>query len=331
MTIGRNSEMSLLNVEDLKTYFYTNNKVVKAVDGVSFSVEKGETLAIVGESGSGKSVSSLSIMGLIPRPPGKIVGGRVVFGGQDLLTLSEEAIRRIRGNEIAMVFQDPMSSLNPSYTVGNQILETLRLHRNLRGRDSRREAEKMFELVGISDAARRLKQYPHEYSGGMRQRAMIAMALSCKPRLLIADEPTTALDVTVQKQILRLMKRFQRELDTAIILITHDLAVVAEICDNVQVMYAGRCIEYSDVFHLFDRPMHPYTQGLLNSQPKLNQSAPLEPIEGAPPDLFDLGEGCPFSPRCPYSTEVCERQNPPLTEPAPAHFVSCHHPRLQGE
>ena len=323
--------MPLLDVEGLKIYFYTNDTVVKAADGVSFSVDKGETLAIVGESGSGKSVSSLSIMGLIPSPPGKIVGGKVLFDGRDLLTLPEREMRRIRGNDIAMIFQDPMSSLNPSYTVGNQIVETLRLHRNLQGRAARKEAEHMLELVGIPDAAKRLRQYPHEYSGGMRQRAMIAMALSCNPRLLIADEPTTALDVTVQKQILRLMKRVQEEFHTAIILITHDLGVVAEMCDNVQVMYAGRCIEYSDVFRLFDRPLHPYTEGLLSSQPKLNQTAPLEPIRGFPPDLSDLGAGCPFFPRCPHGTELCERQNPPSREQAPTRFVSCHHPRFSEE
>ena len=318
--------MPLLEVDNLKTYFYGNKRVVKAADGVSFSVDSGQTLAIVGESGSGKSVSSLSIMGLIPSPPGKIEGGSVLFDGKDLLKLSENEMRKIRGNDIAMIFQDPMSSLNPSFTVGNQILEILKLHRNLKGREARQEAIRMLDLVGIPDAEKRLKQYPHEYSGGMRQRVMIAMALSCSPRLLIADEPTTALDVTVQKQILRLMKDVQKEFNTAIILITHDLSVVAESCDYVQVMYAGNCVEYSDVFTIFENPLHPYTKGLLNSQPKLNQQSALVPIDGVPPDLSALGEGCPFAPRCVKKTDLCDRKRPVLTELSPDHFVCCHHP-----
>ena len=315
----------ILEIKNLKTHFFTGKSPVKSVDGVNLAVDRGQTLGIVGESGSGKSVTSLSIMRLISHP-GKIVDGEIVFEGKNLLKLSEKEMRAIRGNEISMIFQDPMTALNPVFTVGDQISEVIRLHQNLPKKQAMERAADMLRVVGIPEPQQRVKQYPHEFSGGMRQRAMIAMALACNPKLLIADEPTTALDVTVQAQILRLMKKLQHEFRTAIILITHDLGVVAETCDKVAVMYAGNCVEYTDVKRLFANPMHPYTWGLLNSQPKLTAdgSAKLEPIKGNPPDLAKLGEGCNFYDRCPYVQSICQEKKPDLVELTADHQVACH-------
>jgi len=315
----------ILQIKGLKTHFFTGGRTVKAVDGVDLSVNKGETLGIVGESGSGKSVTSLSILRLIPSPPGKIVAGEINFAGRNLLDLSEKEMRQIRGNEIAMIFQDPLTALNPSFTVGSQIVEVIKLHRKPGGEKARQKAVEMLQLAGIPQAEERFKQYPHEFSGGMRQRAMIAMALACNPRLLIADEATTALDVTVQAQILRLMKKLQKEFNTAIIMITHDLGVVAETCDRVAVMYAGKCVEYTDVYTLFTKPLHPYTWGLLASQPKLDLSPKekLTPIKGNPPDLGNLPEGCSFSERCHYVEKSCLNEVPALKEVSPGHKVRC--------
>lgn len=313
----------LLSVRNLKTYFYSEGAVVKAVDDVSFDLKKGETLGIVGESGSGKSVTNLSILRLIPYPPGKIVGGEVNFNGQDLMKLSENEIRKIRGKRIAMIFQDPMTSLNPFMKVGAQLTEITELHEGLSKAAARKKAIEMLELVGISDAARRIDDYPHQFSGGMRQRVMIAMALSCKPELLIADEPTTALDVTIQAQILELIKDLKEKTGTSIILITHDLGLVAGMTDHIAVMYAGKIIEYAPTTELFSSPHHPYTQGLLKSVPDpLNQQEKLFQIPGLPPDLTNLPVGCPFSPRCAYVTDKC-KEFPPIKQINDQHFSVC--------
>jgi peptide/nickel transport system ATP-binding protein len=322
----------LLEVEDLRTYFFTRDGIVRAVDGVSFSVANGETLAVVGESGCGKSVTSLSILRLIPSPPGRIVSGTIRFSGRDLATLSEAEMRHIRGNAISMIFQEPMTSLNPVLTVGRQIGETLRLHEGLGATEARERTEAMLRLVHIPEPARRLRQYPHELSGGMRQRVMIAMALACSPQLLIADEPTTALDVTIQAQILDLMRELKAKTGAAIVLITHDLGVVAEMAQRVVVMYAGRKVEEAPVQALFARPRHPYTLGLLASVPRLGSSlmpgrAPrLADIPGTVPSLREAIPGCPFAPRCAYATEICTRVMPPF-EPkdGPLHAAACHH------
>lgn len=315
----------LLEIKNLKTYFFTGKHPVKSVDGVSLSVDKGETLGIVGESGSGKSVTSMSVMRLISHP-GKIIEGEIMFEGRDLLKCTEKEMRAIRGNDISMIFQDPMTALNPVFTIGDQIGEAIRLHQHMSRKEAIQRGIEMLKVVGIPEPEQRVKQYPHEFSGGMRQRAMIAMALACNPKLLIADEPTTALDVTVQAQILRLMKNLQTRYNTAIILITHDLGVVAETCDLVAVMYAGNCVEYGDVQTLFKEPLHPYTWGLLNSQPKLNTEgqSELEPIQGNPPDLAQLGPGCSFYPRCPYGRQICSEEKPILTEYSAGHLVACH-------
>ncbi|MBL8197200.1 MAG: ABC transporter ATP-binding protein [Blastocatellia bacterium] len=313
----------LLSVRNLKTYFYSEGAVVKAVDDVSFDLKRGETLGIVGESGSGKSVTNLSILRLIPYPPGKIVGGEVNFNGQDLMKLSENEIRKIRGKRIAMIFQDPMTSLNPFMKVGAQLTEITELHEGLSKAAARKKAIEMLELVGISDAARRIDDYPHQFSGGMRQRVMIAMALSCKPELLIADEPTTALDVTIQAQILELIKDLKEKTGTSIILITHDLGLVAGMTDHIAVMYAGKIIEYAPTTELFSSPHHPYTQGLLKSVPDpLNQQEKLFQIPGLPPDLTNLPVGCPFSPRCAYVTDKC-KEFPPIKQINDQHFSVC--------
>ncbi|MBN8722046.1 MAG: ABC transporter ATP-binding protein [Acidobacteria bacterium] len=313
----------LLSVRNLKTYFYSEGAVVKAVDDVSFDLKRGETLGIVGESGSGKSVTNLSILRLIPYPPGKIVGGEVNFNGQDLMKLSENEIRKIRGKRIAMIFQDPMTSLNPFMKVGAQLTEITELHEGLSKAAARKKAIEMLELVGISDAARRIDDYPHQFSGGMRQRVMIAMALSCKPELLIADEPTTALDVTIQAQILELIKDLKEKTGTSIILITHDLGLVAGMTDHIAVMYAGKIIEYAPTTELFSSPHHPYTQGLLKSVPDpLNQQEKLFQIPGLPPDLTNLPVGCPFSPRCAYVTDKC-KEFPPIKQINNQHFSVC--------
>ena len=324
------SQELLLQVKDLRTHFYTEAGIVKAVDGVDLEIQKGETLGVVGESGSGKSITAMSIMRLIPVPPGKIVSGEVIFNGKDLIKASEAEMMKIRGNEIAMIFQDPMTSLNPVLTVGEQIMEAIVLHQKVSRSEAKKKAIKMLKKVGIPEAESRVNNYPHQFSGGMRQRVMIAMALSCNPKLLIADEPTTALDVTIQAQILDLMNNLKKDFGTAIMLITHDLGVVAELCQKVLVMYAGNTVEYTDAGALFAAPKHPYTWGLLGSLPKLDESEKqrLEPIEGQPPDLRHLPKGCNFSPRCKHKKPICEQQKPILHEVETGHFVSCF---LYGE
>jgi oligopeptide transport system ATP-binding protein len=314
----------LLEVIGLQTQFFTRAGVVHAVRGVSFHVDRGEALGVVGESGCGKSVSALSIMGLVPHP-GRVVAGEVWFGGVDQLTLSESQRARVRGNEIAMIFQDPLSYLNPVMPIGRQIGEALQIHRGIGRSAARRRAIELLQLVGIPGAAARVDNYPHQFSGGMRQRAMIAMALSCEPKLLIADEPTTALDVTIQAQILELLQRLRSELGMALILITHDLGVVAGIVDRVNVMYAGFTVESAPVDAVFDDPRHPYTLGLMGSIPRLDaaRGSKLRPIQGAPPDLIDPTDGCPFEPRCPFSIERSACENPPLELVAADHWAAC--------
>ena len=320
--------MALLRVEDLRTVFHTEEGVVQAVDGVSFDVGAGSTLGIVGESGCGKSVSAMSVMRLIPDPPGRIEGGRVLWKGRDLLALDAADMPGIRGREIAMIFQDPMTSLNPVFTVRRQLGEVLEKRFGLRGEAADARMVEMLERVGIADAEDRLVQYPHELSGGMKQRIMIAMALMCEPDLLIADEPTTALDVTVQAQILHLMKQLQREFGTAILLITHDMGVVAETCDEVVVMYAGKVVERCGVIELFEGSRHPYTRGLLESilRPGRPRGAGVPTIEGVVPSLLDPPPGCRFADRCPRAEERCRRQDPPLEPVADGHQAACHFP-----
>ncbi len=305
---------NLIEVRNLQTQFFTQDGIVHAVNGISYEVAERETVAIVGESGSGKSVGVMSLIRLIPEPPGKIVNGEVNFDGQDLLKLKEEELRQIRGNRIAMIFQDPMTSLNPVLTIGRQITESLELHLNMNREESRSRAIELLELVGIPDAGPRLDDYPHQFSGGMRQRVMIAMGLSCNPQLLIADEPTTALDVTIQAQIVDLVTRLQTELGMAIIWITHDLGVVAGLADRVLVMYAGFIVEEGPVDVIYGQPRHPYTLGLLRSIPRLDlgRQKRLIPIEGLPPDLLDPPNSCPFAPRCPFVIDKCLEENPPL-------------------
>ncbi len=315
----------LLEIDDLRTQFFTSAGTVRAVDGISYGVDEGETVAIVGESGCGKSVSALSILRLIPDPPGRIVGGSIRFKGRDLLRLSDSEIRAVRGRRIAMVFQEPMTSLNPVLTIGLQLVETMTHHLELKPRAARARAVELLETVGISDPERRLDQYPHHLSGGMRQRVMIAMALSCEPDLIIADEPTTALDVTIQAQILELMKDLTRRLGVALIIITHNLGVVARYADRVNVMYAGKIIERADARRIYRQPRHPYTIGLLASVPRLDQPrrARLDPIEGQPPDLARLDDGCAFRPRCRYAVARCEHESPPLEPAGDEHFAAC--------
>lgn len=319
------SENILLEVRDLETHFYTEAGIVKAVNGVSFEIKKGKTLGIVGESGSGKSITAMSIMRLIESPPGKIVNGVINFKGSDLLKKSNKEMRNIRGNEIAMIFQDPMTSLNPVIKVGEQIAEAIELHQKLSKKDAWIKATEMLEKVGISEAKTRVNQYPHEFSGGMRQRVMIAMALSCNPELLIADEPTTALDVTIQAQILDLMGELKNQFNTSIIMITHDLGVVAEVCDEVLVMYAGKPVERADINTLFDNPKHPYTLGLFGSLPNVEEDVErLAPIDGMPPDLRNLPTGCSFAARCKDACEKCLKEVPVLKEIEKNHYVACH-------
>jgi oligopeptide/dipeptide ABC transporter ATP-binding protein len=317
----------LLEIKGLKTHFFTDEGVSPAVDGVDYAVRKGETLGVVGESGCGKSVTALSIMRLIPEPPGKIIGGDILFENQSLLALSNDEMRRIRGNKISMIFQEPMTSLNPVYTIGNQISEALRLHQGLSKKDAHERAIEMLQLVGIPLPERRVDEHPHQLSGGMRQRAMIAMALSCNPSLLIADEPTTALDVTIQAQILDLMVSLKADLDTAIILITHDLGVVAESAARVVVMYAGKVVEEADVYNIFEHPLHPYTEGLLESIPRIDRSekkkARLTEIQGVVPIPSQLPDGCHFNPRCPKVMDVCRHENPELKKESEDHQVRC--------
>lgn len=313
----------LLEVKNLKTYFYTEDGVVKAVDGVSFYVNEGETVGLVGESGCGKSQTSLSIMRLISHP-GKIADGEIYFNGQNLLGLSDNEMRKIRGNDISMIFQEPMSSLNPVFTVGFQISEALMLHHGLSKDEARKKAVEMLRLVGIPEPEKRVDEYPHQMSGGMRQRVMIAMALSCNPKLLIADEPTTALDVTIQAQILDLMRDLRRKFNTSIIMITHDLAVIAEMADRVIVMYTGKIVEEAPVRQLFKNPSHPYTQGLINSIPKLHmESERLEAIGGTVPNPLNLPPGCRFANRCKYAKDICRQKEPPVVEIESDHRVAC--------
>lgn len=313
--------MSLLDVQGLSVIFETELGTARAVDSLSYSIEKGTVLGIVGESGCGKSVSSMSVLRLVS-PPGKIVAGKILFEGQDLLSLSEPQMRSIRGNNIALIPQDPMTSLNPVYTVGQQIMETIMLHQKVGQDEAKKRAIEALEKVRIPNAAERINDFPHQFSGGMRQRVMIAMALCCQPKLLIADEPTTALDVTVQAQILDLMRKIQEEQGMAIMLITHDLGVVAEMCDRVVVMYAGSAVETGTVLDIFQRPKHPYTVGLLESVPRPG-SVRLKPIDGQPPSLIDLPDACRFAPRCPLAQEPCLRGVPSLEEKAPGQFARC--------
>jgi oligopeptide transport system ATP-binding protein len=326
--------MALLEVNDLKTYFYTREGVVQAVDDISFAVDKGQTLGIVGESGCGKSVTALSIMGLIPKPPAKIAGGQVLFEGKDLTELNDRQLQNVRGRQIAMIFQDPMTSLNPTFKIGTQITETLRRHYEISKEDARKRAVELLEEVRIPRAAERLDDYPHRFSGGMRQRVMIAIALSCNPKLLIADEPTTALDVTIQAQILDLLDELRREHDMAMILITHDMGVVAETADDIAVMYAGQIVEYTNSLELFDHPEHPYTEALLGALPQIEgdereiREGRLTSIPGRPPDLINPPVACRFAPRCPYAhyEDSCSREQPPLREIRSGHLVRSAHP-----
>jgi oligopeptide transport system ATP-binding protein len=315
----------MLEVNNLKTYFKTQDGVVKAVDGVSFSLEPGETLGIVGESGSGKSVTALSIMQLNPRPPVSYPEGEILFEGQNLLEVSDKRMQAIRGNDIAMIFQDPMTSLNPVFTVGNQIREAIRIHQNLSKSEAQEKTVQVLRDVGIANPERMVKDYPHQMSGGMRQRVMIAMALACKPMLLIADEPTTALDVTIQAQILELMIGLQEKYGTAIVMISHDLGVVAQIADKVTVMYAGRAVEQGTTDEIFYDPLMPYSWSLLRSLPRLDTAGEVRllPIQGTPPSLIFLPRGCNFSPRCPFVKEECREVDPDLEEKKPGHTAAC--------
>ena len=317
--------MALLEINDLATYFFTQEGVVKAVDGINYEVEEGEVLGVVGESGCGKSVSALSIMRLVANPPGRTVRGQVMFEGEDLLQMDDSEMRGVRGNKISMVFQEPMTSLNPVLTIGRQLTETLELHMGMTKAQSRARAAELLGLVGIPDAENRLKDYPHQFSGGMRQRVMIAMALSCNPRLVIADEPTTALDVTIQAQILELMQDLAAQFGTAMIIITHNLGVVARYAHRVIVMYAGKIIETGDAREIYHNPRHPYTLGLLASVPRLDERerARLEAIEGLPPNLVNLPKGCSFAPRCRFAYERCLEEEPSLSEVADNHNSSC--------
>ncbi len=318
----------LLEVNDLRTYFYTDDGVVKAVDGMSFKVNKGEVLGLVGESGCGKSVASMSILRLVDAP-GKIVGGEIIFKGENLLEKTFEEMRKIRGSEISMIFQEPMTSLNPVYTIGDQIMEAILIHQDVDEEEAKKRTIELLNMVGIPEPEKRYKQYPHEMSGGMRQRVMIAMAISCHPDLLISDEATTALDVTIQAQILELMKDLRKKIGMAILFITHDLALVAEMADTVAVTYTGKIVEYSDVVSVFKKPRHPYTYGLIASVPSLvseKTKTELPAIEGMVPNPYRMPEGCHFNPRCPFATERCRKEMPELAEIDPGHFVRCFHP-----
>jgi oligopeptide/dipeptide ABC transporter ATP-binding protein len=318
----------LVDVKDLQTYFFTDDGVVKAVDGISFTIRRGEVVALVGESGCGKSVASLSIMRLIDKP-GRIIGGELLFKGEDLLKKTEEEMRKIRGSEIAMIFQEPMTSLNPVYTIGNQISEAITLHQKIHATEAKRRTIEMLYLVGIPEPERRFSQYPHEMSGGMRQRVMIAMALSSNPDLLISDEATTALDVTIQAQILDLMRGLQKKLGMAIFIITHNLAVVAEMADTINIAYAGKIVESASAREIFKSPRHPYTYGLLQSIPKFTEkktNEPLPAIEGMVPSPYHMPKGCRFNPRCPFATEKCREEEPEIIELTLGHLVRCFHP-----
>lgn len=330
MEISKEESSNLvLDIRDLKTFFFTKEGVAKAVDGVSYKVNRKETLGIVGESGCGKTVTALSVLQLIPTPPGRIVGGEIIFEGKNLLGLSNAEIRKIRGNKISMIFQEPMTSLNPVFTIGNQLSECFVLHRNLSKREALEQSIEILRLVGIPTPEKRISEYPHQLSGGMRQRAMIAMALSCNPKLLIADEPTTALDVTIQAQILDLMMQLKEKLGTSIIMITHNLGVIAEIANRVEVMYAGKVVEEGEVAVVFKNPLHPYTQGLLNSIPHIEKDAAkknkgrLQEIKGMVPSLFGLPLGCSFEPRCSVATKRCYHEEPGLKNFGNGHIIRC--------
>jgi len=319
---------NILQVRDLKTHFETRKGTVKAVDGVSIEVNAGDTLGIVGESGCGKTVLALSIMRLIPEPPGRIVSGTIHFDGTDILGLNNEEMRKLRGREISMIFQEPMNSLNPVLKVGDQVAESIRLHQGLSKKDSLERALEMLRLVGMPSAEERLKNYPHQMSGGMRQRVMIAMALSCNPRLMLADEPTTALDVTIQAQIIELINAMKEKVGTSVILITHDLGVIAEAAQYAAVMYAGKVVEYCSVSDLFSKPLHPYTEGLMESTPNIGEipddkEKRLNVIPGTVPNLYSLPEGCSFQERCPYVMAICNKREPELKEKFPGHQVRC--------
>ena len=318
--------MPLLDIRRLRTHFKTPQGTVRAVDDVSLTVAAGEVLGIVGESGCGKSVLSLSILRLLPMPPAIFAGGQILFDGRDLLKASTEEIRRIRGNRISMIFQEPMSALNPVFTIGNQLAEVFRVHQSLGKAEALEKAVTMLETVGVPAPRRRVKEYPYQLSGGMRQRVMIAMALACRPALLIADEPTTALDVTIQAQILDLMEQLRRDLDTAIIMVSHDLGVIAETAQRVVVMYTGKIMEAAETVALFDTPLHPYTRGLMRAIPAVTSrrdQGELYEISGVVPSLLNLPSGCPFNPRCPLVGDICRRREPELREAAPGHWVAC--------
>lgn len=323
--------MKLLEVNELKTYFYTLEGVVKAVDGVSFKLDEQETLGLVGESGCGKSTVALSLIRLVPTP-GRIVDGQILFEGKDLLKLSENEMRQVRGAKISIIFQNPLNSLNPVYTIEDQIGEAIRIHQDVKKKDIGKNVAKILEKVGIPDPEKRMKDYPHLYSGGMRQRAMISMAISCNPNILIADEPTTNLDVTIQAQIMELMKQLKKTLKSSIILITHDMGLIAEICENVAVMYAGKVVEYADVLSLFDEPSHPYTEALLSSIPGYEEDiVRFKVIKGSIPNLINPPPGCRFHPRCRYATNICEKKDPPGVKVGKKHISFCFHiDKLRG-
>ena len=314
----------LLEIKDLSIHYVTTEGTVQAVNGVSFTINRGETLGLVGETGAGKTTTALGILGLVPNPPGKIVGGEILFEGRNLLDESEKEMRKIRGKEISMIFQDPMTALNPVLRMGEQIEEVIRIHSKMSKAEAEKKALEMLEMVGIPAA--RAVEYPHQFSGGMKQRVVIAMALACNPQLLLADEPTTALDVTIQAQVLEMMKKLKTEMNTAMLLITHDLGIVAENCDKVAVMYAGEIVEYGNLEDIFLRPGHPYTKGLFGSLPSLEtKTRRLQPIPGLMPDPTQLPKGCNFSPRCPEMLEACRDGEPKMIEVEPGHFVRCHH------
>jgi len=315
----------LLEINNLKTYFYTESGVARAVDGMDLKLFRGETLGVIGESGCGKSVTALSVMQLVAAPAGRIIAGEILFEGQDLLKKNREEMRAIRGNEIAMIFQEPMTSLNPVFTIGNQIMESITLHQKLSKKEARRKAIEMINLVGIPSPEKRMDEYPHHMSGGMRQRAMIAMALCCQPKLLIADEPTTALDVTIQAQILRLIRKIREETGMAVMMITHDLGVIAEVAEDVVVAYAGKAVEYADVKTIFRNPLHPYTRALYNSIPRLtdNRKKRLDVISGSVPNPLDFPPGCRFHPRCGYVRDFCREEEPALVDAGDGHRVRC--------
>lgn len=314
---------NLLSIRNLTIYYASGKRTVKAVNGIYLDIEKGKTLGLVGETGAGKTTTALGILNLIPNPPGKIISGEILFDGEDLLKKSKKEMRKIRGDKISMIFQDPMTSLDPVATVGDQIAEVIKLHESTSHKEAQRKAVDMLEMVGIP--GERYNEYPHQFSGGMKQRVIIAIALACNPSLLIADEPTTALDVTIQAQILELMRNLRTEFGSSMLLITHDLGVVAEVCDNVAIMYAGQIVEYGNLRHIYRNASHPYTEGLFGSIPNLNDDTDrLKPIRGLMPDPADLPKGCSFAPRCPYSESLCNEDDPPAYEIEPGHLVKCH-------